>query len=204
VTYHWFKTPFPVDMRAVWARATPTSIQGSSQPSALAWQLNLSPYDTLAYLCLHLGLHGLQIMKSFLDIDLFLHSLPSDWDWSVYLDLVEKWHIRSISFHAFSFCQNFFDTSIPEDVLQALEPSNFDRWQMRLLISPEGILGDRQTLGTRYPTLAKFALIDNTRSKAKTLWHVFLPDRSIISRSAKNHTIFDHWRHIYRVIKRGD
>lgn len=203
VTYHWFKVSFPLDMEIVWNRTVQLEDPSASEGLSL-WKTYLSSYDMLAHMCLHLALHGMQILKNLWDVDLFLRKLPDDWDWNIFNEIAEICGLQSSSYHAFLFCQEIFGTPIPEDVMHSLHPSDFDRLQVRQLITPEKLLSDQTSLGKRYPTLVKFALFDNTNMKLQTIKNLIIPDSDWLRRSHEYRTIFGHWRHILRVLLRGD
>ena len=203
ITYHWFKVPYPTDMNMVWAR-TIQAEELTSENHQQLWKIFLSPYDMLAHMCLHLALHGIQMVKNLWDVDLFLRKLPENWDWKMYIMTAEIWGLKSATYHAFSFCQEIFGTPIPDDVISALKPPDFDRWQVRKLITPETLLADKKTFGKRYPTLVKFALFDNTIKKLKTIKNLIIPDPAWLENNSTNHSIFGHWVHIIRVLLRGD
>jgi len=204
VTNHWFKTGFQVDMDKVWERSTePTNFCDSEREKPL-WKKMLSPYDMLAHMCLHIAMDGLGMMKNFLDVDLWLRNLSENWDWDQYLNVVNRWKIQSVSYHVFTFCQVFFDTPIPGEVMIAIKPNWFDRCLLKTLISPRIILENRTSLGTRYPTLVKFTLFEGIRTKWKVIRNLILPDKSWLKSHPNYHNLQDHWAHIYQVIVRGD
>jgi hypothetical protein len=204
VTNHWFKTGFPVDMDEVWKRSTAPDISSDKAQEDTLWEKMLSPYDMLAHICLHIAMDGLGMMKNFLDVDLWLRNLPENWEWEKYLDLVKRWKTRSVSFHVFSFCQEFFETPVPSEVMTVIKPAWYDRILVKALISPRIILENRINLGRRYPTLVKFALFDGMRTKWKVIRNLVFPDRSWLKAHPDYHNLRDHWAHVYQVIARGD
>jgi len=204
ITYHWFKTGFPVDISKVWARAQEQVFLDSEAQNNALWKTILSPYDMLAHACLHLAFHGLGIMKNFFDVDLFLRNLPEDWDWGQYLDVVDEWNLGSVSYHVFSFCQAFFDTPVPDEVMTGTKPAWVDRILVKMLISPKTILENRMSLGRRYPTLVKFALFDGFKTKIYTIKNLLFPNRSWLKANPDYHQLWEHWAHVYQVFIRGD
>ena len=58
VSAYWYQLIFPVDMAALWQRAT-------QQDDTLDQLAVLSNEDMLAHLCLHNGLHGLQVVHGY-------------------------------------------------------------------------------------------------------------------------------------------
>jgi hypothetical protein len=199
VTYQWFRIAFPVDIDSLWERCI-RFLDSDKQD----WKTMLSAYDMLLSMCLHLALHGLQIMKNFYDVDLFLQNLPPNWDWKHFISIIKKTQLCSASFHAFTFCQEFFNTPIPAHVLSALKPSRFDIWQVRSLITPKDILENRLSLGLRYPSLVKFALFDGSKIKLKSLLNILFPTRQWMKQNYHSGNLFSHWTHLVQVLLRGD
>lgn len=206
VTYHWFKTAYPMNISRVWDRSSHI-ISTESQDSCethLFWRNRLSSNDMLAHLCIHLASHGLKSMKNFFDIDLFIRTSPEGWDWDSFVNSAKQWQILSCAYHVFIFCKVFFDTPIPQNVLEQLKPSRFDRFLVGLLITPKTILKYKNTLGLHFPTLVKFSLFDSSKIRLKTLRNLLLPDSSFFNNNSMKKTILEHWCHIIKVTLRGD
>jgi len=206
VTSQWFSTVYYLDMKAVWERSVRLSDdeQGAKAAGAGLWKVLLSPYDMLAHLCLHSALHGLQIMKNFLDIDLWIRNLPTSWDWGQFMEIVNQWQIRSAVFHVMTFCKEFLGTPVPEEVLRQIDPGWLARWRVRKLISPQKLMADRPSLGKRYPTLVKISLVDHISEMFLTIIKLTFPGRALYTRHYTKQGIIGHWLHIFDVIKRGD
>jgi hypothetical protein len=164
---------------------------------------NLSHYDTLAHLCLNLALHGLKNLQSYLDIDLWIRNLSDSWDWEEFLERVFQWQIRSVTYHVLSICKYLFDTPLPENILQRLDPGRLARWRVTLLISSQSILADRPSLGKRYPTLVKLALIDSFPLILVTLRRLFLPGKAWREYNPYGRSLFAHWSHVSHVVNKG-
>lgn len=202
----WFRPAYRVDMPGVWERSVPCSAVENTKESAdaIPWKRRLSPEDTLAYLCLHEALHGMQITNSTLDADLFIRSLSADWDWDGFIKIVNQWRIRSAAYHTLHFCRDFMDTPLPDDLLRRLDPGWLARLRVRGLIGAESLLADKKTLGRRYPTLVKLALIDRVPDIIKTLLHLAFPPKEFYQQNASRGSLLANWRHIMRVVRRGD
>ncbi len=196
----WFLPAYPFEMHDIWSRAE--SIQlGNSLP----WSVRLSDQDTFAHLCLHQAMHGLQMMHGFFDVDLFVRSLPQDWDWDEFLILVEMWHLRSAVYHTLSFSHYFMETPLPSGLLERLDPGPFARWRVSRLLTAESLLADRPTLGRRYPTLVKIALVDRFSTVARLIIQVgFASSNQRRSFSQSKMSLPQYWQHIWTVIERGD
>lgn len=203
---NWFASVYTVNMQAVWARSLLLSEE--QQAAIMAgedfWKHLLSPYDMLAHLCLHSALHGLQNTKSYLDVDLWVRSIPKEWNWGHFIEIVNQWHVRSAVYHILVICQRMLGTPIPANILAQLDPGWLARKRVGWLISPEIILSGRKSLGVRYPTLVKLALADQLSQIILSLVRVAFPDKPRYSKHHSQSGLLGHWLHIIDVIKRGD
>ena len=143
-------------------------------------------------------------MQSYLDIDLWIRILPDSWDWDRFLNLVNQWQIRSATYHVLSICKDFFNTPLPDGVLKRFDPGWLARLRVKLLISSQSILADRSTLGKRYPTLVKLALIDRLPRIIVTLIKLAFPPEAWRDHNPSGRGLLAHWLHVLHVVKRGD
>lgn len=201
----WFLPAFYLNIDAIWERSILSNSDQSLEKSGKnLWEKVLSPYDTLAYLCLHLALHGMQFPQTCLDIDLWIRNLPQTWDWERFLDLVNQWQIRSAAYHALSFCRDFMETPLPDKLLERLNPGWLARLRVKLLISSESILADRPSLGKRYHTLVKLALIDHLPLILLTLIKLAFPNKAWREHNPSKRSPLAHWRHVLNIVKNGN
>jgi hypothetical protein len=205
VTTPWFIPAYPLDISAVWERSL--SLLGECPELEAAgdglWTALLSPYDMLCHLCLHLALHGLQAIQTYLDVDLWIRALPPSWDWDQFIELVDQWQIRSAAYHSFTFCREFMGTHLPEGLLERLDPGWLARWRVSLLVSPASLLAARPTLGKRYPTLVKLALIDRLPCLLWILLKLAFPDKAWREQHPHQRNLFSHWAHVLDILKLG-
>ena len=201
----WFLPAFPLNMDALWERSLLSNTDPTLKTSGEnLWDRRLSPYDTLAYLCLHLALHGLQFPQTCLDIDLSLRRLPQGWDWERFLERAGQWQIRSAAYHALALCRDFMATPLPDGILARLDPGWLARLRVSLLISSGSILADRPSLGKRYPTLVKLALMDRLPLIWVTLMKLAFPNKDWRAHNPSGRSLLSHWLHVLHVVKRGD
>jgi len=201
VSTPWLIPGFDINLDGIWGRLIPST--EDIDPQGL-WKTILAPVDTLAYLILHLAMHGLQAMQTYLDVDLWIRNLPDPWDWALFLDLVDQWRIHSAAWHVLSICRDFMGTPLPDGLLKRLDPGWMARFRVKLLISSQLILANRPRLGKRYPTLVKLALIDRLPSIMVTLIKLAFPDKSWRAHNPPGRGLLAHWLHILQVVKRGD
>lgn len=201
----WFSPAFPITMEGIWDRSGQID-QENNDPVFKNYSCvrSLSKPDTLAHLCLNLALHGLIGSQTCLDIDLLIRTLPEAWDWEQFLSLVEQWQIHSVAYHAMSICRDFMDTPVPPGILKRLDPGWFARLRVRILISSQIILSDRPSLGRRFPTLVKLALIDRLPVILVTIKRLLFPGKAWQENNLARRSIFRHWLNVFQAVKRGD
>jgi len=197
----WLIPGFNINVDEIWSGAIP--VTGEMDPCGL-WKITLSPYDTLATLVLHLALHGLQAMQTYLDVDLWIRNLPEAWEWERFLDMVDEWQIRSASYHVLAFCRDFMGTPLPDGILKRLDPGCLARWRVKMLISSGSILADRRVSGKRYPTLVKLAIIDRLPRILLTLIKLAFPGKAWREHDLSRGSLLAHWLHVLHVVKSGD
>jgi hypothetical protein len=197
----WLIPAFNINLDEIWSGVIPVTRE--MDPHGL-WKITLSPYDTLATLILHLALHGLQAMQTYLDVDLWIRKLPETWEWDRFLDLVDEWQIRSASYHVLSICRDFMDTPLPAGILERLDPGWLARLRVKMLISSGSILANRPRPGRRYPTLVKLALIDRLPRMLVTLKKLAFPDKTWREHDPSGRSLLAHWLHVLHVVKSGD
>ena len=203
----WFLPGFRLNLDSIWGRSILVSDNASSKKSShrYMWRNLLSPYDELAFLCLHSALHGFQMPRSFQDVDLWLRNIPENWDWNQFLKIANEWEIRSAVYHVFSFCKQFMDTPLPEGFLDRLDPGWFARSRIRLLITPVSMLANDPSIGMRYPALVKLAVIDHFPRLLWTLMKLLFPGKTWAEYDPKGKkNYFSHWLHVLAVALRGD
>jgi hypothetical protein len=201
----WFQPAFPVDLEALWKESRQVEEQRTLPGGGVSlWKRHLSAGDTLAYMCLHLAMHGMQFPQAYTDLDAYIRALPVSWNWEEFLARVNQWQVRSSAYHAFLYCQKFMNTPLPEDLLDHLDPGWMARLRVTLLINPRAILANTQTLGNRYPTLVKVALVDRFSSILRIVFKLAFPRRAYYQDHPSRRNLLVNWRHILHVIKRGD
>lgn len=206
VPSHWYTKIYDLNMDDIWKRSVqlmrPDSGDETGRKSL--WSQALSPYDMLAYLCLHVALHGLQVSKNFLDIDLWIRKLPTTWNWDQFEAVVNQWQIRSVAYHALLICKISMGTPVPDLVLGQIDPGRHAHWRVQRFISPRILIGKQLVLGKRYPTLVKLALADHSSKILLAILKLLFPGRSAYSEHHFAKGIFGHWLHVLEVIRRGD
>lgn len=176
----WFRVTTRLEEDALWQRAQPLLLDGLA-----AWQL--SPEDTVLYLCLHLAIHHrYSLVRGFVDLDrLIRYGPPLDWE-----ALVSRAHsarLRNVAYFALALGQELLGTPLPAQVLSSLRPPTTLRWLVGRLIPLSGIVGCSVTVGPQSERLLHFLLVDRGRDQLAGLLRVAFPGRQwITSRYAAN------------------
>jgi hypothetical protein len=192
----WLRPAFHFSMSEIWEASVP--FDKAEWPGART----LSPEHTLAYLCLHLGQHGLQFLHSLLDIDLFIRIVTANLTGAgiLLLALVGRWHIRSLVYHTLLFSQALYGTPLPAGVLAQFDPGWAARKRISLALKPGDLLAaPRTAVGCRYPGLIKFLLLDRGRDLVRVLYRVLNPGANWLEqRYGRKVSLPHHWRHANR------
>lgn len=197
----WFLPAYTIDMPGIWARSEVLPVGDGP----CHCERSLSGVDTLAFLCLHEAMHGLQALQTYLDIDLWIRNLPQTWEWDQFIELVNRWKLRSAAYHALFFSQFMMDTPLPVGLLSRLDPGWAARLRIKALITPETLLANQLTLGRRYPTLIKLFLVDSLGRIAKLSYQALFPDWERYSQpQVEKISRVKRWKHVWEVIRRGD
>lgn len=198
----WIRQGRRVDMEAIWTRAVPLPAEKWGQSYTLCEE------DTLAYLCLHLALHGLQPLRAYLDVDQFikLRTTADTWQWQRFVQRAEEWQIRSAAYHVFKFAGELLGTPLPPTLLQQLDPGATARFRVARLLQPADLLTPTsRAYGRRYPALVKIALLDQGAAMFTVAGRVLFPASEW--RAIRYHgrtSLWYHWQHGLNVILRGD
>jgi hypothetical protein len=119
-------------------------------------------------------------------------------------DLVNQWQIRSSTYHVLSICRDFMGTPLPDGILKRLDPGWLARFRVKMLISSQSILADCPSMGRRYPTLVKLALIDRLPFIFVTLIKLAFPDKGWREHNPSWRGLLANWLHVLHVVRRGD
>jgi hypothetical protein len=157
---------FNINIRQVWTRRVSNLKHGS------LWTHYLSPYDTLAYLCLFQATRGLSNMVTYVDIDALVRLRSGSWDWGEFVRIARQWQIRSAAYHALLFSQALLNTPLPPDLLKSLDPGLMARQRVSMLITPRMLLTQTPSLAQRYPSLIILALFDHLGTIARLSFSV--------------------------------
>jgi hypothetical protein len=201
----WYQPGYPLNIDAIWERSIISSgiDQNVEKGGENLWERFLSPYDTLAHLCLHLAINGLQFPQGILDVDIMIRNLPDTWEWERFLNVVNQWQIRSTTYHALSLCRDFMETPLPDSIFKHLDPGWLARFRVKVLISSKSILADRPSIGKQYPTLVILALIDRLPFIFITIIKMIFPDKGWRDHNLSGRSILGHWLNVFRIVKRG-
>jgi hypothetical protein len=158
----WLRRLAALDMAALWRDARPFAI-------VHAQALQLSPYDTLLHLCLHLSSHAYIHPNGYRDIrQLLAYEQPFPWD-----DFVA----RARSFRLSAMCYFVLDALalMPPEVRAALRPPAWQRWLVPRLADPRRGLAGQLTYNRYRGYLLHLALADRPADVLRVLAWLFFP-----------------------------
>jgi hypothetical protein len=196
----WFRIGYTLAEDEIWAAAVPAAVFPE-----LAHEM--SGAHTLIYLCVHLARHGIAPLTGLLDVDQYVRRLTAGeaWNWDDFLACCERWHVRSAVYHAFDFCRWLYGTPLPDRVMDRLDPGAVARARVTSVLRPRHLVRDSGlSLGQRYPTLVKVALVERPADIGKMLKTTAFPNaRWREVRYGKRVPIWRHWAHVVEVIAGG-
>jgi hypothetical protein len=174
VNAEWFRGATRIRLDDVWQRAVPLA----AGPLAAR---QLSPVDTLIYLCLHLAVHhDFDGMHLFVDLDRFLHYGPA-LDWAACVSLCRDYRLRTVVYLALDYARRLLNTPVPPEVLRSLEPPAWVRWAVGRLADPLQIVRGRPHAGLQGMRFRHFLLVDRWQDRLWGMVRLFLPGRHWIS-----------------------
>lgn len=192
----WFYRGFALDPAQVWARKVANPRYDS------LWPYFLSPYDTLAHLCIYQANHNLGMMVSYVDTDTWIRKRSVSWDWGEFVRTVNQWQIRSAAYHTLAYCQALMETPLPPDLLEKLDPGRIARQRVSWMISPPTVLGQPRRFGLHATALVKLALVDRSRILLKLAGSILFPEKGWLARRyGKQTSLGQHWRNLLEALR---
>lgn len=192
----WFYRGFALDPNQVWMRKVANPRHDS------LWPYFLSPYDTLAHLCIYQANHGLQMMVAYVDTDTWIRKRSISWDWGEFVRTVNQWQIRSAAYHTLAYCQAMMETPLPPDLLDQLDPGRFARTRVSWAISPLDVLGKTSRLRPFSKALVKLTLVDHLHILLKLMGSVLFPEKGWLARRyGQQTTLRQHWRNLLEALR---
>ena len=136
--------PFEIASSGLWHRATSTKIAGAQVHI-------LSPEDLLLHLCTHAGFRHLFTwngVRSLVDIAQTIQRFAQDMRWPDVEQRAQEWRATHVVFVMLQLAQRMVGAQVPDHVLRALQPADFDPvyldWaEQRILLASD--LGDGVT-----------------------------------------------------------
>jgi hypothetical protein len=195
----WFYRGFALDPAQVWARKVANPRRDS------LWPYFLSPYDTLAHLCIYQANHNLVEMVAYVDTDTWIRKRSVSWDWGEFVRTVNQWQIRSAAYHTLTYCQAMMETPLPPDLLDQLNPGHFARQRVARVTSPQAVLSQSSRLGLHATAIVKLALVDRFRILLKLAGSVLFPEKGWLARRyGKQTSLRQHWRNLLEALRRKE
>jgi hypothetical protein len=195
----WFYRGFSLDPNQIWSRKV-----ANPQRDSL-WPYFLSPYDTLAHLCIYQANHNLEMLIAYVDTDIWIRKRSVSWDWGEFVRTVNQWQIRSAAYHTLSYCQALMETPLPPDLLKQLDPGTSARQRVSWLMSPGAVLNPAKRSKLYSPGLVKLALVDRFQVWLKLAARLLFPEKGwLVRRYGRPISLRQHWRALLAIARRKD
>ena len=133
----------------------------------------LSPEDNLLQVCIHTAKHSYVRspgLRLHLDVERIVRHKKIDWE--LFLERVEKAHVKTSTYYSLLIPAVLFNTPVPEYVLSALKPSKRKRKRIEKLLGQAGLLN---------PQKAKFSKVQfllfqtSLYDSMEDVWKVIFP-----------------------------
>jgi len=171
VHWHLVNTTIPVemyydkiDMVKIWKEAESTSIGGAEG-------LILAPHHFLIHLCEHALNHFFDKLILLYDVHMFIERNRDGFDWNKFVVETLDFNLARPAYYTLYFTTKFFETQIPEYVLERLKPKKFSFGERQFVSS---ILNGK--IPSYFPFLIYLAMNNGIFKKIKFIWrHIFPP-----------------------------
>jgi hypothetical protein len=155
-----------LDMQALWQSAQPFKINGLQA-------LQLSPYDNLLHICLHLMMQAYAHQIAYQDIVALLKTYqPFPWD--EFLERATASRTCTACYFALETAASELGAAVPLHVLDGLRPPSWKNWLIHRISDPiKGMRGEIMSGDRKY--LVQLVTADRTSDVARVLLWLFLP-----------------------------
>lgn len=144
--------PFTKGTDGQWDRSRPAVIAGVDAAV-------LCPEDLLLHLCLHAGcMHGFEPgLRLFCDISKIIQHSGAGMDWELVQRLTREWGAGKCVYLTLKLTREFFGVALPEGLMEALKPDDFD--ERFVALARDQIFSRRPRTGpplSMWPAVARF------------------------------------------------
>jgi len=149
--------------------------------------LVLSPEDQLISLCVHLGFHGYNGLKWYIDLALLLKRFGDKLDWDYVVVTAREEDVHLCLYYSLLYLEKLLGVLVPPQVLARLRPGLYRRWLHDRLWPPKEVLGlqSRSQPGFSFyfiPVMTRLVpnllLMGRTWEKAAYLLRLLVPPRA--------------------------
>jgi hypothetical protein len=117
VTLSWFRRTTRLDLAELWNRAQPIRVDGQAS-------LQLSPEDTLLYLCVHLTVgHNARHLQGLVDIACWIAHHGDRLGWDALVERARRYRLRTATYLGLYLARSLVQADVPDRVLRQLAPS---------------------------------------------------------------------------------
>jgi hypothetical protein len=140
LTLSWFRRTTRLDLAEVWDRAQPIRVDGQTG-------LQLSPEDTLLYLCVHLTVgHNARHLPGLVDIACWIAHHGDRMGWDALVERARRYRLRTATYLGLFLARSLVQADVPVRVLRQLAPSWVRRRAILSAVPLERGTNDRSPL----------------------------------------------------------
>jgi len=198
ISFEWVRLMTRLDLEALWQSAQPFTINGIQV-------LQLSPYDTLIHICLHLMMQAYAHQIAYKDIVALLNQYQP-FPWFEFLERAIASRTCSTCYFALETAAAELEAAVPVYVLEKLKPPPWKKWLIRQISDPiKGMRGEVMSDDRRY--LVQLVAADRSIDVARVLLWLFLPGPAWLAERYVLNNGFQTWLacfwHPFVIISRG-
>ena len=179
----WFRRLAALEIEALWQAARPFEIDGVQ-----AFQLSI--YDTLLHLCLHLSVHSYVHRNGYWDIRQLLdHERPFPWE--RFVARARQFRLTAACYFVLDALASASDVPIPQNVLETLRPPAWQRRLVPFIADPRRGLAGQLAYSRPRGNLLHLALADRPADVLRVMVWLFFPGPRWL---AERYRLWGSWR----------
>ncbi len=166
ISFEWVKLMTRLDMQALWQSAQSVNMNGLQV-------LQLSPYDNLIHICLHLMMQAYTHQIAYQDIVALLnHYQP--FPWNEFFERATASRVCTTCYFALETAASELGAVVPLYVLDGLRPPSWKKWLIHRISDPKkGLHGEIMSGDRKY--LVQLVAADRAIDVGRVLLWLFLP-----------------------------
>jgi hypothetical protein len=198
ISFEWVGLMTKLDQDSLWQSAQPLRVNEIQV-------LQLSPYDTLIHVCLHLTMQAYAHQIAYQDITTLIdHYHPFPWD--KFLERVISSRLCTTCYFGLDTAATILGASVPAGVLRRINPSSWRKWLIHRVADPiKGMQGEILSDDRKY--LVQLIVADRLIDVLRVLVWLFVPGPAWLAERYGLTNRFQAWLacfwHPFVILNRG-